>query len=281
MKLKSLFKFMKPQRASRFFEGNTPYLNFAAIHTLNDPFEFTISSSLYDAQVDPQEVSRIQKNPEMMMRDIQELLVKETGRESNVDFLSGDKNLHLCGKDKISRLDNAVEEAIKNKRIGVLSMSGAVSDEDEINLLSNPLMWAHYCEYYEGFAVKLDPEHPFFKDNSTQRLSQVKYVEKIPSYSPECTSEDGLLSHVGVVKSQHWEYEKEWRLIAECFENFLYEDEAMLKQLPIDAIQGIYIGLNCKNYKNSAIGFGYKNRIPVYMSSKKNNTWGLEFVKIA
>jgi predicted adenine nucleotide alpha hydrolase (AANH) superfamily ATPase len=40
----------------------------------------------------------------------------------------------------------------------------------------SPLMWGHYCNCHEGFALKFDTNHPFFHE----RLAKVHYDKERP-----------------------------------------------------------------------------------------------------
>jgi tetratricopeptide (TPR) repeat protein len=102
------------------------------------------------------------------------------------------------------------------------------------------LMWAHYAQNHEGFVIGFNTDHTFFaKDSYTTGLCKVRYASKRPTlprhlyeqtlgrqprinshgminafivrgddFSPDTPTEDYRF-----VKSQEWEYEREWRLL--------------------------------------------------------------------
>lgn len=92
-----------------------------------------------------------------------------------------------------------------NKTIGVLCLS-------ENN--NSILMWGLYAESHKGFVVGYDSESTFFNqkvgpDDSLRGLAKVVYEkERLPINLSEVTEKEFFLT-----KSDHWEYEAEWRMI--------------------------------------------------------------------
>ena len=84
----------------------------------------------------------------------------------------------------------------------------------------HPLMWSHYTTDGSGFVIGYDAQQIRKLSSRDECLRPVNYEGKlilIMGYvvlaSPE-TNMDGLLS----IKSDHWSYEEEWRLIVELNE---------------------------------------------------------------
>ena len=81
----------------------------------------------------------------------------------------------------------------------------------------HPLMWSHYTTDGSGFVIGYDLDDLSRLASSEEYLRPVKYYEQLPPItgpvalaSPE-SNQPVLLS----MKSRHWSYESEWRLIVE------------------------------------------------------------------
>jgi hypothetical protein len=78
------------------------------------------------------------------------------------------------------------------------------------------LMWAHYANNYKGFVIEFDEKHELFNPQrfpagSFGGLRKVEYSDIRPTNHSlmEMTPEDIFL-----IKSKEWEYEQEWRMLA-------------------------------------------------------------------
>lgn len=102
-----------------------------------------------------------------------------------------------------------------NKEIGILSLT-----EKNDNLL----MWSHYALNHTGFVIEFDEDHPFFDQRSNKKeirkhLRKVRYSHKRPEvtlFNPSLTKDENMdnwVNNIFWVKSIHWEYEQEWRMI--------------------------------------------------------------------
>ena len=131
-----------------------------------------------------------------------------------------------------------------NKEIGILCLS---------EKMDNLLMWAHYSSNHTGFVIEFNETHSFFDQGS-----EIGHLKKV-RYSitrPEVTLLDPTLSDmehiyhwindIFCVKSEHWEYEQEWRMIValrNC-QNVIasQQDDIYLFELPKNCITGIILG---------------------------------------
>jgi hypothetical protein len=89
--------------------------------------------------------------------------------------------------------------------VGVLSLT-----EKRDNLL----MWAHYAESHEGFAIGFRTAHPFFsrpdaKLGGVHDIRKIRYSSKRPGRKFFSQLQ---LADTYFVKSRQWEYEQEWRM---------------------------------------------------------------------
>ena len=96
-------------------------------------------------------------------------------------------------------------------RFGVVSFS-----EDHLN----PLMWSHYTTDGSGFAIGYHSHELRKLSSRPEGLRPIIYMRDLPPFmdymplaQPE-TNMDIILS----MKSDHWSYEREWRLIVELNE---------------------------------------------------------------
>ncbi|QJR30030.1 DUF2971 domain-containing protein [Limnobacter profundi] len=76
------------------------------------------------------------------------------------------------------------------------------------------LMWAHYASSHTGFVVEFDSMHPWFHEQKSEvddlrRIRRVYYRDSRPS-AP--LSEMSVIE-LFLVKSSHWAYEREWRIV--------------------------------------------------------------------
>ena len=76
------------------------------------------------------------------------------------------------------------------------------------------LMWAHYCSSHTGFVVEFDAWHPSFHEQKSdeddlRHIRRVHYRESRPSAPLASMSAIELF----LVKSGHWTYEREWRMV--------------------------------------------------------------------
>jgi len=76
------------------------------------------------------------------------------------------------------------------------------------------LMWSHYAASHTGFVLGFNPNHPYFdqrisEEDEFRHLRRVVYRETRPR--GEMTRFDGV--DLFLVKSGHWAYEREWRIL--------------------------------------------------------------------
>lgn len=118
---------------------------------------------------------------------------------------------------------------------------GALCFSTELN---NLLMWAHYTDSHNGFALEFDSKHPDFQ--ALGELHKVEYHDERPTYDPSKKCD----IRIYLTKSPHWQYEAEFRIFRSvkiCGESSLSEDGRTLKlrttAFPAKALTGIYFGV--------------------------------------
>ena len=140
---------------------------------------------------------------------------------------------------------HALTEAL-NREVGILSLT-----EKRDNLL----MWAHYASNHAGFVIEFDEKHPFFdQGREIGHLQKVRYSITRPEVillDPALSDVEHIhqwINEIFCVKSKHWEYEQEWRMIVtlrKCQHVIAFQqNDVFLFNLPKDCITGVILG--CK-----------------------------------
>lgn len=70
------------------------------------------------------------------------------------------------------------------------------------------LMWSHYADFHRGVCLEFDGAAKFM-----QHANRVTYAKARPKINPYRDSDDTSLDKALLTKSDHWSYEREWRLI--------------------------------------------------------------------
>lgn len=148
-----------------------------------------------------------------------------------------DCNINLIEDvEGLEKLETVKRNNIRN--IGIASFSETID---------NHLMWAHYTNNYNGFALEFKGDQIDVKMNrddiKRHSLTRVIY----PENPPKIVKNYPFAQHyILTTKFKHWEYEKEWRIIAELQSedrNLIYFAES---------VKGIYIGHNIPDNNKSA-----------------------------
>lgn len=112
----------------------------------------------------------------------------------------------------------------------------------------HPLMWSHYTTDSSGFVIGYDFEELSKLTGPNGYLACVKYVKRPPPIlGPEVlVSPNSNLPKLLSVKSDHWCYEDEWRLIVELNrtigtgKNDQHEQPINLVRVPNEAVVSVY-----------------------------------------
>jgi hypothetical protein len=128
----------------------------------------------------------------------------------------------------------------------------------------NLLMWSHYANSHKGFVLEFYSEHEFFdrRKKETQiaeHLKKVRYTVKRPEfvfYEEDLSQPqqvDNWINNFIWVKSKHWEYEQEWRVLNTLNNSHKKIEKSgapiHLFELPPEAIKNIFLG--CKMSKEN------------------------------
>ena len=112
----------------------------------------------------------------------------------------------------------------------------------------HPLLWSHYTLDGSGFVVGYDVEGLKVLSRHEECLRPVRYIEEIAAIESYDLLEvhKGALNAVMSLKSDHWTYENEWRLIVELNETIGtgFEDHhglpINLLRVPNEAVVSVY-----------------------------------------
>ena len=95
-------------------------------------------------------------------------------------------------------------------------------------------MWSHYADIYKGFCLEFDTNYEPFN-----KIEKVVYSKEMPRLNPlELLNNQGHKNILDLfkLKSEHWTYEKEWRVFHQKVNTpFCYQSKALT---------GVYIGPN-------------------------------------
>lgn len=165
---------------------------------------------------------------------------------------------------------NAAADAMRNgmhqltKKCGVFCLS-----EDPKNIL----MWAHYADNHSGLCLGFDgtSTNEFFG-----KAQKVKYSDSYPIVNiirddPQNYHEKSVLT-----KSDHWDYEREWRIID-------HENGAGIYRYSIDDLKEVIFGLNTdalviNEVKSLLITSGCKPRL--YQTKRHLTEFELTLIEI-
>lgn len=237
----SLFKYFPPARAKDIERCE---LAFSRLSSFNDPFEgrpeitgLATPDLLKDKFLSEFGATIKRRYPELpaaLRAQVSfkqfEQLMWETAREKLDDEITSLKpQIDLFAQEFPERL---------NSEIGVLCLC-----EQSDNLL----IWAHYAQSHTGFVIEFDTTNPFFNAKKSDKdeyrhIRQVEYRHTRPS--------SNLVEMQGpeffLVKSTHWIYEQEWRMLLPLSETdrclHLEEGDVHLKSFPASAVKSIIVG---------------------------------------
>jgi hypothetical protein len=239
------YKYLPPDRVDVITNGLIRYTQLGA---LNDPFEGkpNITSIVRDAEA---------------RKDLEALLPGETKKwyENLAPEIAAKLSFETFSalvQARASRIEPhfsaiinvlapAMREVISqglDRSVGVMSLS---------EVPDNLLMWSHYAANHTGFVLGFDSRHPYFNERKAEsdelrHLRRVEYRDSRPS--GPMTGFDGVA--VLLVKSQHWAYEREWRIFRPLVDAEVVKQATpypiCLFRYPCAAVEEIILGANIR-----------------------------------
>ena len=188
-----LYKYMTAERALTCLpEVGDGTLRAAQPAALNDPFECAVQMGMAMSEDDDRQLAEALSNIHGTVPVTQKQVKQEK-------FQSGSLYLRNLLTRQLSQ------------RFGIVSFA---TDP------RHPLMWSHYTRDGSGFVVGYEADRLASLTSCRGRLRQVTYraeMARLYGYNILDTPEENLLAVLSL-KSDHWKYEHEWRLIVELRE---------------------------------------------------------------
>lgn len=193
-------------------------------------------------------------------------------------FLDGENNLHKMQED----MNQTWKMMLPNLFIFCIS-----EIEDDL------LMWAHYAESHKGGVIKLTclPS----RDSALCIAKPVEYRPDIPflaelnEFIKHVTDQKPInfgenLKNLAYKKSDHWAYEKEWRVVnfkPEVNHGLGYESESIWP----DEVDSVYLGYKMDTNLSQQIQGIIKNNprlghVKIFKGSPNDSSFKLDFERI-
>ncbi|WP_174340948.1 DUF2971 domain-containing protein [Enterobacter sp. JMULE2] len=210
-----LYKYVTTSTLEYILNGS---IRFTQPGGFNDPFELALE--VYNPNY--KEDDQVQLKFDVLS---QECLIDKYTLEKDFE---DDNCSDLFSRELISNL---------NKEIGILCLS---KNSD------SHLMWAHYADEYSGAVIEFDESHEYFSG-----LTKVKYEKHRPIIHMNYFLENKKIPISNLcIKSDVWEYEKEYRLIRslrDCKKNKAKAKkfDIYTNDIPLDAIKAVTLGERC------------------------------------
>lgn len=204
----TLFKYFPRDRIQSFANC---CLRFSPLGAFNDPFEGRpeIKGLVADEKLQQLVYERL---PNEMRMAYQELQPEQRALVSEEDFVQWAVALAPSSIPALLRTHapqiHELAKSIPDHFDGLLGALCLCENRDSL------LMWAHYASSHTGFLVEYKADHPYL--NARRTPSDEFYHPRKVEYRNERPSAE-LLDLGGpelfLVKSRHWEYECEWRVL--------------------------------------------------------------------
>lgn len=249
----------KDRRLERIFIDSELY--FAPPLNFNDPFDCKILFTCEGSGV-----AEFQKFLQGKLKyDSPTLSDKEIKQKATALIRTG---IHKDAKWKKQQIE--IFQKITEIEIAKLGMLCLAERRDDI------LMWSHYTDGHTGFCLEFDRE-------SLKLWNFCEPIQYLKAY-PTCKEfidkiESKALHHIFLLrKSEHWKYEKEWRVIVDC------ENPAnWTLKFPDELLTGVILGCQMpRAYERVILRWcsKRKNRPRLYRAIKKENKYGLRIREI-
>ncbi|MCF5657903.1 DUF2971 domain-containing protein [Pseudomonas poae] len=247
-----LFKYFGPDRLSIL---QSRLIRFSQPSAFNDPFEFL---PYIDAIDTPDNITaRFQQT---MNRDFSEeyaglddltksQLTKDQFRMHMQSFLLSAENSSANVLNQLALYAQMKIHEVSCQHMGVLCLSETYDDL---------LMWAHYADCHKGFVIEFDSISPFFHQRRSEK-DDLRYLRPVlyKKERPAITLTNTDMSELFLTKSEHWKYEKEWRMVV----GLIDADEVIsdvggdicLYEFPASAIKAVFVGSKMQEDTLSAL----------------------------
>lgn len=277
-----MFKYLSDTSINKVLEKGS--LRFTQPSFFNDPFETQVhTKGLEDGQKAEdsfKESFNVMLNKELEGYNLPAEVIANA--KQNVNLEEGLKLLKSVISHSTLKESSKIEfNKSINENIGILSLT---------TNNKNLLMWAHYANSHKGVCIEFDKSHKFFNQKKSEKdslrhLAQVQYQNERPSlYLSEYNEFDVFLT-----KSNHWEYEEEYRMLMPLKDADKKIDSAFediyLFNFPKDSLKAIYLGTKISDEnKNEIINLIQNekdyNHVEIFETKISDEIYDLEFTKL-
>jgi len=204
----SLFKYFGPDRLDAI---SNQLLRFTPLGDFNDPFEGR--PEITSLTTNDEAISIFDEIASEELKNIYDKMPKSFKETTSyTEFLSVARAEIQIEKQGILNTAQSFTPLISNLINGKLDEILGVLCFSEVP--DGLLMWAHYGSSHTGFALEFDSSHSYFhqqisSEDEFRQLRRVSYKEARPSTNLAAMSATDLF----LVKSGHWAYEREWRMM--------------------------------------------------------------------
>ncbi len=264
----------------------TRKLKWSAPKTFNDPFDLQINAFKYDLnefrRIAEEKVRRIIFDEESPSdKTPQEILTLRRRRindpsvnlENEIkglcdDWLETEREIH---DELVSKIDSRLEEA------RVLCLTETYRDI---------LMWGHYTDSHSGGVIRFQCEYDriinyegALKVLYEEERPDSNFISEVIDYTLKINEAEPDAYRFLCTKSNHWEYEKEWRLIAKAAN----EEGMEFHDFSPDELEGIYLGCRMSQKDREIIlnllGNEFRH-VKVFQASTNSKMYELDFSQI-
>ena len=210
----SLYKYVSATTLEYILNGS---IRFTQPGGFNDPFELALE--VYNPYNDERNIN--------IRFDVlsQEKIINNHLLDTN---FQDDNCNDIFSRELIEKLNN---------QIGILCLS---KNHD------SHLMWAHYADEYSGAVIEFNEDHEYFNG-----ITEVTYVKERPIVHMDYFLKNETIPVSNLcIKSELWNYEREWRLIRslkDCKKNKskAKKFDIYTNNIPLDAINSVSLGERC------------------------------------
>jgi hypothetical protein len=203
-----IFKYLHPDRIDVLANGR---ICVSSPQNLNDPFELKPPLQLFESDESMLEAA-LATLPKMAGEAYDKMPAAARARLSKNQFLkmlraqllSSEVGISVTIKKLMPEIANRFNTATE-QRMGILCLT---EEPDDL------LMWAHYGCSHEGFVIEFDPKAAFFNQRRSE-LDEFRHLRPViySSTRPTLTFSQAKDLSALLTKSDHWTYEKEWRMM--------------------------------------------------------------------
>ena len=276
-KPKSIFKYFTEDRIDLLQNG---LIKFSPPHEFNDPFEaYPSFKSMAPHETIDELVENFDSEPGYHEKILEDCLKKDLRFQLLPESIQN--YMAVLAKKKLEKIRPEMSKQIKEFASSAMKFqgdSGALMIKTMLSSINksfailcftekkdNLLMWSHYANSHKGFVLEFLPKHPFFNHKNGHsiagHLRKVRYTLKRPEFIlfddelPKEQVTQNWIDNLIWVKSEHWAYEEEWRILSTQNRSektiTTGESNIHLFSLPFDAIKNIYFGCKMKDERKN------------------------------